>query len=110
MPSLTTEGGWSRLRRDRIKPSLGRMAKGRTNRLTAWVTSPLQGAEQRILHFSPLNRGHDPGSQTIFLPPGYPAKASLNTVLRSYLLDLPEFYSGSTYRLPIRPFALHFCS
>ena len=50
------------------------IALGQTHRLTSGVTSPLQGAEQRILHFSPLNRGRDPGSQTICLPPCYPGQ------------------------------------
>jgi len=54
---------------------LARIARGQTNRLTSGVTSPLQGAEQRTLHFSPLNRGRDPGSQTIGFPPGDLGKA-----------------------------------
>ena len=53
---------------------LARIARGQTHRLTSGVTFPHQGAEQRILHFSPLERGRDPGSQTICLPPGYPGK------------------------------------
>ena len=53
---------------------LARIARGQTNRWTYGVTSPLQGAEQRILHFSSLKRGRDPGSQTMCLPPGYPSK------------------------------------
>jgi len=53
---------------------LARIARGQTYPLTLGVTSPLQGAEQRIWHLSPLKRGRDPGSQTICLPPGYPDK------------------------------------
>ena len=46
----------------------------KTNSLTSGVTSPLQGAEQLILHFSPLKRRRDPGSQTIGLPSAYPVE------------------------------------
>ena len=53
---------------------LARIARGQTYHLTSGVTSPLQGAEQRILHVIPLKRGRDPGSQTICLPPGYSGK------------------------------------
>ena len=56
------------------KKILARIARGQTNRLTFGVTSPLQGAEVRILRFSPLKRGRVPGSQTMCLPPDYPGK------------------------------------
>ena len=53
---------------------LARIAGGQTHRLTSGATSPLEGAEQQILHSSPLKRGRDPGSETICLPPCYPGK------------------------------------
>ena len=49
-------------------------SEGANNFLTSEVTSPLQGAEKHILHFSPLKRGRDPGSPTMCLPLGYPGK------------------------------------
>ena len=58
-----------------VKQDLARLARGQTYHLTLGVTSPLQGAEQRTWHFSPLKRVDDPGRQTIRLPPGYPGKA-----------------------------------
>ena len=54
-------------------------------RFASGVTSPLQRAEQRILHFSPLKRGRDPGVQTLCLPPGYPAKDAVELMARGGL-------------------------
>ena len=53
---------------------LGRIARGQRNRLTSRVTSPLQEAEVQNPLFSPLKRGRDPGSPTIFFPLGYPGR------------------------------------
>ena len=50
-------------------PVLARLARGRTDRLTSGVTSPLQGAEVQNPMFSPLKRVRDPGGQNdAFVP------------------------------------------
>ena len=56
-----------------VLPDLHLCSEGANN---SGVTSPLHGAEQQILHFSPLKRGCDPGSETIWLPPRYPGKVA----------------------------------
>jgi hypothetical protein len=71
---------------------LARIARGQRNRLTSGVASPLQGAEQLNLHFSPLKRGRDPGCQTMCLPPGQSKLAgvsqnSLGQEARVFFLD-----------------------
>ena len=56
--------------------TLAQIAREHTYRLTSGVTTPLHGAEQLVLYFSPLKRGRDPGSEAICLPHRYPGKVS----------------------------------
>ena len=55
---------------------LARIARGQTNRLTSGVTSPLQRDVVRIVRFSFLKRGGDPGRQTFFCPLAIRARPS----------------------------------